>query len=436
MWGRCFVNSFRSILPEVLPRDHSESRISQSFSQVMFELLVVSFNEGDSPVVFQAYREGIFPLRLHPLQAPRDVRNQTGCVVCRPIVLVLGPRFPPLLPPLFLSQQHVPGHRYRLIARSLHWVNRMPPDQGGQQYLFASPSLVFPHRPGDCRSQRGTSLFPCISTFNCVMPVNITKCSLCSKVKILLIVPILLVVVVAFAALSFWTSRFLCFPCDSWYLTCFLTRDILQFLSRRNFLDVFLLTHQRRCNGRLLGVELVTNLFVKLLCVLDCFLKDFELLRPHSIQSPVVNHRGDLDFWYLPIHSIHPQARDTCNRDQTETASLDDSIHCLPHFTTRLSLAKESLQVEHEGGLQLPNTFRDSHLHHHGEDHLPHDHVEKFGRINRRCGHSFFFTFHCQQHSPHTRSWIRFSGMPPATDLGNHVLHLMTPMKRVPAQRL
>ena len=72
----------------------------------------------------------------------------------------------------------VPGHRYRLIARSLHWVNRMPPDQGGQQYLFASPSLVFPHRPGDCRSQRGTSLFPCISTFNCVMPVNITKCSL------------------------------------------------------------------------------------------------------------------------------------------------------------------------------------------------------------------------------------------------------------------
>ena len=42
----------------------------------------------------------------------------------------------------------------------------------------------------------------------------------------------------------------------------FLARDMLEFLSRRNFLDVFLLTHQRRCNGRLLGVEPVTDLFI------------------------------------------------------------------------------------------------------------------------------------------------------------------------------
>ena len=164
--GRCFVYPFRSILPGVLPRDHSESRTSQSFSQVMFELPVFSFDEGDFPVVFQACRESIFPLRLHPLQASRGVRNQTKCVVCRPIVLVPGPHFLPHLPPLSSSQQYVPGHRYRLKARSLHWVNRMPSDQGGQQYFFAPPSLVFPDRPGDCRSQRGTSLFPCISTFN------------------------------------------------------------------------------------------------------------------------------------------------------------------------------------------------------------------------------------------------------------------------------
>ena len=181
----------------------------------------------------------------------------------------------------------------------------------------------------------------------CVMPVDITKCS-----QILLIVPILLIVVVAFAALSFWTSRFLCFPCDSCNPTCFSLVTYLSFCLVVTFLMSFcwLISDVATVDFLLLNL-LPTSWSIFFFCILDCFLKDFELLRPHSKQSPVVNHRAGLDFWYLPIHSIHPQARDTCNRDQTETASLDDSIHCLLHFTTRPSLAKESFQMEHKAGL-------------------------------------------------------------------------------------
>ena len=83
-------------------------------SQVMFELHVFSFAEGDFYVVFQAAREGGLPRRFHPLQASRDVRNQTRLVACRPVVLFPGPRFLPQIFPLFLSQQHIPGHLNRL----------------------------------------------------------------------------------------------------------------------------------------------------------------------------------------------------------------------------------------------------------------------------------------------------------------------------------
>ena len=65
-------------------------------------------------------------------------------------------------------------------------------------------------------------------------------------------------------------------------------------------------------------------------CVFDRFLKDSELLG-HSIQPPVVNHRGGFVFWYLLIHSIHPKASDTCNCDKTEAGIPDDSIHRLHH---------------------------------------------------------------------------------------------------------
>ena len=48
-------------------------------------------------------------------------------------------------------------------------------------------------------------------------------------------------------------------------------------------------------------------------CVFGRFLNDSELLSPHSIQPPVVNHRGGFDFWYPLVHTIYPQASDTCN---------------------------------------------------------------------------------------------------------------------------
>ena len=134
-------------------------------------------------VVFQAYRESILPLRLLPLQASRDVRNQTRCVVCRPNVLVRGPRFLPHLPPSFLSQQYVPGHRFRLIARSLHWINRMPSDQGSQKCFFAPPSLVSYHIALVTAAVKGAQASfpaspPSTPKAYCVMPVDITKCSL------------------------------------------------------------------------------------------------------------------------------------------------------------------------------------------------------------------------------------------------------------------
>ena len=134
----------------------------------------------------------------------------------------------------------------------------------------------------------------------------------------------------------------------------------------------------------------------------DRFLKDSELFSPYSIQSSVVNHRGRFDFWYLLTHSFHPQASDACHRNETEAASLDDSIHRFPHFFTRVPLTKGWFQMEDEVGLELPNLVWDSHLLHHGENHLPHDHVEEFGRIDCRRGNSFLFSFHCQQHSPYT----------------------------------
>ena len=39
--------------------------------------------------VSQAHRQGILPRRLHLLQAPRDVRNQTRRLVCRSVALVI-----------------------------------------------------------------------------------------------------------------------------------------------------------------------------------------------------------------------------------------------------------------------------------------------------------------------------------------------------------
>ena len=42
----------------------------------------------------------------------------------------------------------------------------MSSDHGGQEYFLASPSLVSPQSLGDCRGQRGTTLLPCISSFN------------------------------------------------------------------------------------------------------------------------------------------------------------------------------------------------------------------------------------------------------------------------------
>ena len=41
--------------------------------------------------------------------------------MCRPVITVSGPRFPPQILPLFLSQQLIPGHRDRLEARSLQF---------------------------------------------------------------------------------------------------------------------------------------------------------------------------------------------------------------------------------------------------------------------------------------------------------------------------
>ena len=135
---------------------------------------------------------------------------------------------------------------------------------------------------------------------------------------------------------------------------------------------------------------------------IDRFLKDSELLSPCNIQSSVVKHRGGFDFWNLLIHSFHPQASDTCHRDKTEAASLDDSIHRFPQFSTRLPCTTETFQMEDKVCLELPNSVWDSNLHHHGEDNLSHDHVEAFGRVNCLRGNSFLFSFHCQQHNPHT----------------------------------
>ena len=42
----------------------------------------------------------------------------------------------------------------------------MSSDQGGQQYFFASPFLVFPQSFGDYRGERGTHLLTSISSFN------------------------------------------------------------------------------------------------------------------------------------------------------------------------------------------------------------------------------------------------------------------------------
>ena len=93
--------------------------------------------------------------------------------------------------------------------------------------------------------------------------------------------------------------------------------------------------------------------------------------------------------------SFHPcTGRDTCTRDKTQAASLDDSMHRFPQYTTRLPLTKESFQVQYEAGLQLPHSIHTSHLHHHEQDHLPHDHVEELGRVDCPRGNSFLFTFH------------------------------------------
>ena len=138
------------------------------------------------------------------------------------------------------------------------------------------------------------------------------------------------------------------------------------------------------------------------ICAVAQSQKDSELLSPYSIQSSVVNHRGGFDFWYLLIHSFHSQASDTCHRDKTEAAFLDDSPHRFPQLSTRLPCTTETFQMEDKVGLELPNSVWDSNLHHHGDDHLSHDHVEAFGRVNCLRDNSFLFSFHCQQHSPHT----------------------------------
>ena len=66
---KLLVNPFRCILLEVFPSDHSQSRIPQGFSQVVFELSDFSFDEGDYFDVSQADREGILTRHLHLLQA-------------------------------------------------------------------------------------------------------------------------------------------------------------------------------------------------------------------------------------------------------------------------------------------------------------------------------------------------------------------------------
>ena len=173
-------------------------------------------NEGDGFDVFRADREGILPRRIHLSQASRDVRNQTKRVVRRPGALVHDPSFLPHIMSLVLPNTHTSWQRDRLITRYLHWINRMSSEQGGQQHAFVSPSRVTPQSFGDCRGQRGTSQLPCIfsssnSTSILRQACRNYQCSHCSEVKTHLIAPILFIVVVALAALSFCTSRFVCF---------------------------------------------------------------------------------------------------------------------------------------------------------------------------------------------------------------------------------
>ena len=126
--------------------------------------------------------------------------------------------------PLCLTHWHISGHRDRLITRSLHWINRMSSDQ---------KSSV-----------------------------------LCSKVKMFLIVSILFIVIVAVAALSFCTSRFLCFSWDSWYPTCFSLLKYSSCCLCATFFMSFKFTHQRCCDRRFLAIELVARFFI--ICFL-CF---------------------------------------------------------------------------------------------------------------------------------------------------------------------
>ena len=95
----------------------------------------------------------------------------------------------------------------------------MSSDQSGQMYVFASPSLISPQRFGDCRGQRAASLLPCISHLRSKSVLrhacrSYQVLSPSSKVKVLVIVPILFIVIVALTALSFCVSRFLCVPWD------------------------------------------------------------------------------------------------------------------------------------------------------------------------------------------------------------------------------
>ena len=145
----------------------------------MFELPVSPFTR-EIFAVLQNDREGVLPRRHHPLQASRDARNQTKRVVCRSVVLIPGPRFLPQILPI------------NLVSEAHSWPSR---SIDGTLFALDEPQVVdtlcisFPRRLGDCSGQRGTSLLPCISSLHfkkahCVMPADITKCCVCSKVKL------------------------------------------------------------------------------------------------------------------------------------------------------------------------------------------------------------------------------------------------------------